>query len=108
MVRYGARVSILISRTSPALRPSILSGRNSTGHLSLGFLLMKERLRMGAVPALPTKKSTGVFRPAVKEVLRVPEAEPILRSWVPLTLTLTVAAASKAPARARIVTGLSV
>ena len=62
---------------------------------------------MGAVPALPTRKSTGVFLPAVRDVLSVPAAEPILRSWVPLRLTFKVVVASKAPARARIVTGLS-
>src|SRR6266481_1843267 len=100
MVRSGARISILISFTSPELSASILSGLNSTVHLSLGFLLRKDRLRMGAVPAFPTRKSTGVFLPAVRDVLRVPAAEPILRSWVPLRLILRGAPAEKPAARA--------
>src|SRR5258705_13894155 len=101
MVRSGARISILISFTSPELSASILSGLNSTVHLSLGFLLRKDRLRMGAVPAFPTRKFTGVFLPAVRDVLRGPADEPILRPLMPLRLPFTVPAASKAPPRVR-------
>ena len=43
--------------------------------------------------------------PAVSEALRVPAEEPIFRSWVPFSETLTLVEASNAPARAWMVTG---
>src|ERR1043166_46050 len=95
MVRSGARISILICWTSPGARAAILSGLKSTVHLSLGFFVMNERFRMGAVPALPTRNSTGLFAPAVSAVLRVPLADPILRSCVPFNETLRFVAGSQ-------------
>src|SRR5438128_10037668 len=107
MVRSGARISILICCTSPGLSAAILSGLNSTVHLSFGFLVIKERFRIGAVPAFPTRKSIGLLVPAVNDVLSVPLADPILRSWVPFVVTLKFVLASYAPARARTFTGYS-
>src|SRR5258708_34252280 len=105
MVRSGARISILIWRTSPGPRASILSGLNSTVHLSLGFLVTKPRLRIGAVPALPTTKSIGFLVPAVAQALSVPACHPLFGSRVPLTGTLPRVGASQAPTRPRLLTG---
>ena len=45
--------------------------------------------------------------PAVNDVLSVPVADPILRSWVPFNVTFKLAFASNAPARAWTLTGYS-
>src|SRR3990172_878419 len=107
MVLGGGRISIFISRTSPGLITSILSGLNSTVHFSGFFEAINVRLRTRALPAFPTRISTGVLFPAVREVFSVSALVPILKSGVPLSVTFIFFDASKAPARALTVTGYS-
>src|SRR3970282_1712332 len=99
MARAGAVISIEISRSSPGLRLSTLSGLKSIVHLS-GFLVEKARFRVGAGPRVWRGNGMGLFCPAATEALRVLASVPILRSVTPLSVTLRVVEASNAPALA--------